>query len=87
MPNCREVTHLIASEEITRAGLFTRIALRMHLMMCSHCRRYSRQVGLMGAVARRLWGSGVDDPGDLKKLEAKILAASRKTPGAADWKE
>lgn len=87
MLNCREVTHLIASEEIARTGLLTRIGLRVHLMMCRYCRRYARQVGLMGAVARQLWGAGVDDPAELEKLEAQILAASQKTPGATDQKE
>jgi len=41
----------------------------------------------MGDIARQVWGSNTVDPPELKELEAKILAESRKTPGTADQKE
>lgn len=87
MMNCREATHLVASGDAARAGLFTRIGLRIHLMMCGHCRRYARQVGLLGAVARQMWGPGADDPAELEAMKSKILAAFPETPGTADQKE
>jgi predicted anti-sigma-YlaC factor YlaD len=83
MLNCREAVRHIASEDIARAGLLKRIELRLHLMMCSHCRRYSRHVGLLGAAARRLWGPELEDPAELKRLEMEIVAAARRTDDCA----
>ncbi|PIV80831.1 hypothetical protein COW53_07650, partial [bacterium CG17_big_fil_post_rev_8_21_14_2_50_64_8] len=52
---------LAASEEIARAGLLRRMEFRLHLMMCRHGPNYVRQVGLIGAAARRRMGSAAED--------------------------
>ena len=34
----------------------TRLSVRLHLMMCRHCRRYAAQLREIGAVARKILG-------------------------------
>jgi hypothetical protein len=73
MLNCREVTRKIASEEFAEAGWRQRLGVRLHLLMCRHCRRYAAQLRAVGALARNLWGPGSEDPDVLKRLEEAIL--------------
>ncbi|PIV81615.1 hypothetical protein COW53_03415 [bacterium CG17_big_fil_post_rev_8_21_14_2_50_64_8] len=79
MLKCHEVSRLAASEEIARAGLWRRMEFRLHLMMCRHCRNYVRQVGLIGAAARRLMGTAAEDAQAVERLEAEIMEAVRKS--------
>ena len=78
MLQCREVSRLIASEDIRHAGLARRLELRLHLAMCRQCRNYARQVGLMGSVARRLWGAESEDPEEIARLERDVLEAAER---------
>ncbi|HEY2158191.1 MAG TPA: zf-HC2 domain-containing protein [Isosphaeraceae bacterium] len=51
---CREASRL-ASESLDRdLGAIDRLALRSHLLCCSACRRYRRQIGLLRDAMRRL---------------------------------
>jgi hypothetical protein len=54
MLSCREVTQLVAGEQLARAGLGTRLSLRLHLLMCNHCRKYVDQLRQIGRAARQL---------------------------------
>jgi len=45
--NCREVTRLSLEGEDRRLGLFDRIGIRLHLMICDACPRFAKQVKLM----------------------------------------
>jgi predicted anti-sigma-YlaC factor YlaD len=50
---CCEATRL-ASESLDRdLGALDRLALRSHLLCCSACRRYRRQIGLLRDALRR----------------------------------
>jgi len=82
MLKCREVSRLAASEEITRAGFWRRMEFRLHLMICRHCRNYVRQVGLIGAAARRLMGTTDEDAAAVARLEAEIIDAVRRGDGS-----
>ncbi len=73
MLSCKEVTSKIASEEFAEAGWRQRLGVRLHLLMCRHCRRYATQLRSLGELARNLWGSGFEDPDTLKRLERSIL--------------
>jgi hypothetical protein len=77
MLNCRELTHLVATDALADAGWFTRLQFRLHLMICRNCRRYVTQMGILGDLARRLWGPGTADPVVLDRLEQKILQTLR----------
>lgn len=76
MLRCREVTRLVASEDIRNAGLLTRLEFRLHLMMCRHCREYVHQMGLIGQLARRLWGTDAEDPEEVARIEREVLRAA-----------
>ncbi len=73
MPNCKEVARLIASEELADAGRSKRALVRIHLLMCRHCRRYAAELRAIGAAARDRWDSGVPDRSALERLESSIL--------------
>ncbi len=73
MLSCKEVTRKIASEEFAEAGWHQQLGVRLHLLMCRHCRRYATQLRSFGELARNLWGSGSEDPDTLKRLERSIL--------------
>lgn len=82
MLRCREVSRLVASDDIARAGYVRRLELRLHLLMCRHCRNYARQIHLMGSAARQLWGAGSEDPEQTLRLEQELLGALREAGGS-----
>jgi len=73
MLKCREVTYLVASGEISEAGWLKQLEVRLHWMMCRHCRLYAAQLEKLGVMARRVWGPGTTDPAILARLENRIL--------------
>ncbi len=76
MLSCKEVTRLLAGDELERASWARRLAVRLHLRMCWHCRRYAAQLRAIGRAARSLWGAHpkkAEDPETLKRLEEAIL--------------
>jgi hypothetical protein len=69
---CSEVTRLIASEELRRAPIRRRLAVRLHLLRCVHCRRYARELRLLGAAIRDEFRRLVPDRAELERLEATV---------------
>jgi len=66
MLNCRQATALVLQAEDRTLDWPERLRLRLHLMMCTPCPRFVRQVKLMrGAVGQ--WRQYVDEdrPDDL----------------------
>lgn len=47
MLKCREVPQEIEGMHDGQLGWRRQIALRLHLLICHHCRRYVRQLGVM----------------------------------------
>jgi len=74
MLKCKQVTHLVASDEITSLSWWGRWQVRLHLLMCVHCRRYVRQVRAIGRAARELWGAPPVDEKERERLEREILS-------------
>jgi hypothetical protein len=72
MLRCKEVVHLVASEELAESGWMKRLTVRMHLAMCRHCRRYAKQIRELGRAAREIWTAGVDDEDSIRRIEAAI---------------
>jgi len=68
MLKCRDVERKIGSDEILDAGLMERLAVRMHLAMCRHCRNYARQVRAIGNAARSVYEGFREDPERLARL-------------------
>lgn len=44
LPSCREVAAQLSQEQDAAKPVHRRLTLRVHLMMCRHCRRYERQL-------------------------------------------
>lgn len=77
MPTCREVARAIATDELATAAWPRRLALRVHLLGCRHCRRYAAQIRAIGRAARDLFHPRETDPQRLERLEEKILRGER----------
>ncbi len=73
MLNCREVSRLIASDELADAVWSDRALVRLHLLMCRHCRGYAAQLRAIGAAARDRSDSDVVDRAAFEKLQNSIL--------------
>ena len=73
MLSCKEVTRRIATEESAAGSWRERFALRLHLAMCRHCRRYVRQMREIGRAVRHFVASAPVDPEIVRKLETGIL--------------
>ncbi len=76
MLSCKEVARKIASDEFQGEGWRDRLAVRLHLLGCRHCRRYKAQLRSIGTAARNLWGLHSEDPPNLERLERRILEQS-----------
>ena len=73
MLKCRELTRMIASDELAEARWPVRLGGWLHLLMCQHCRRYAQQIRTLAAGARRSWGPETEDSARLDQLERRIL--------------
>lgn len=81
MLRCRDVTRLVASEEIRTAPWMTRIGVRLHLVFCRHCRRYVRELARIGAAVRDLYRDAADEPDREEAVIRAILGPSGGPPG------
>ncbi|MBD2858033.1 zf-HC2 domain-containing protein [Spongiibacter sp. KMU-158] len=59
MLNCRQVTELACARLDGELSALRRVQIHMHLMICSHCRRFQRQFKqsqeVASALAAKLW--------------------------------
>ncbi len=80
---CREVVELVGTDRLATASLRERVGVRMHLLMCRHCRAYVRSLRRLAEMARQL--TGVDVAADGRRgaeLLARVRrAAAEGTPG------
>lgn len=51
--SCREATKILLQGEDRSMPLGERLSLRLHQRICSNCRRFARQVGLMSQASAR----------------------------------
>ncbi|MFC5301473.1 zf-HC2 domain-containing protein [Azospira restricta] len=56
MKTCKEVHRLVIEGQDRTLPLSHRIAVRLHLMMCSACRRFEAQMNLLRQALRRFPG-------------------------------
>jgi hypothetical protein len=83
MLRCKKLTEMVASDELTDAGLWLRLKIRLHLMMCRHCARYAAQIRSIGAKARERFDSSEEQP-DVEDLQRRILEAAGKPRNERD---
>lgn len=68
MLRCKEVTTMVARGDLDDAGLWLRMKVRLHLMMCRHCAKYTSQLRDIGARARERFHTP-----DVEDLQKRIL--------------
>jgi anti-sigma factor ChrR (cupin superfamily) len=71
MLKCRDVGQQIGTDGIQHSGLMKRLAVRLHLMMCRHCRAYARQIRAIGKAARDINASSAD-PTTVARMKRRI---------------
>ncbi len=74
MRTCKEVATAIGQDDVRTLPWWRGLALRLHLLMCPHCRRYAAQVRAIGTAARRLFREDAEDPQTLERLQETILS-------------
>jgi len=62
MLNCHDTTRLLSESRERPLTWRERMALRLHVMMCSGCRRFGQQVRLLAVAARRYRQDEKDSP-------------------------
>ncbi len=70
---CKDVAEAIGRDEWRAAPRWRRLALRLHLLMCPHCRRYAAQIRAIGTAARSLLREHGEDPKVFERLRETIL--------------
>ncbi len=84
MLTCKDVAKAIGQDEWRTASWRRRLALRAHLLMCRHCRRYAAQIQAIGTAARSLFREQGEDPKALERLQERILSRRSTTPGSGE---
>ncbi len=79
MMKCKEVATLLDMEQVAGESFWRRAGVRLHLMMCQHCRRFARQIRQLRAGAQSM-RSAIDSEASDAGLEEKIA----RTLGLAD---
>jgi predicted anti-sigma-YlaC factor YlaD len=80
MLRCREVAELVGTDRFATASLRERLGVRMHLLMCRHCRAYVRSLRQIANTARRLAESMMPPTDEVRAGD--ILAAVRREAAA-----
>lgn len=57
MMRCKEVSTLMSTGSLDDASWRVRLAVRLHLSMCRHCRAFKRQLEALATAARTLSAS------------------------------
>lgn len=52
MMNCQQATRLLSEAQERQLSLGEKWALKFHVMMCSGCRKFSRQMNTLRDIAR-----------------------------------
>jgi predicted anti-sigma-YlaC factor YlaD len=76
MLRCNEVAAIVGSGELDEAGWRRRLSVRLHLMMCRHCRRYARQIAALGELTRKLVGREAETRDELERRILESIPSS-----------
>ena len=73
MLRCKDLVRLAASDELAEAPWKRRLGVRLHVLICRHCRRYLAQLGELRTVSRRSFETTSEDAEILGRLERRLL--------------
>ena len=76
MLRCKQVTTMVARDDLADAGPWVRLQVRLHLLMCRNCARYVSQIRELGVKLRERFRHE-DEPIDTERLQRRILDAAR----------
>lgn len=72
MMNCQQATRLLSDEQERELSLKDRATLKFHLMMCSGCRNFGKQMGTLRDIAHHYArGSENEKDADTSKNTSK----------------
>lgn len=73
MLTCKEVVKVVSSDD--RASWRKRLQVRMHLLICRHCRKYVQQLEHLGTGVRRLFrpSKNHEHSDEIQRIEAEVL--------------
>lgn len=69
MISCKNISKLLASDQLARQRWWTRMEVRMHLAMCDFCSRFARQLAQLRSGVRQVHE---EDDADAD-LEARVI--------------
>lgn len=61
MRSCKEISRLTSDSLDSELPLMTRMGMRMHMWMCTHCARFLEQLQLLQKIFRRYEEQAVSD--------------------------
>ena len=73
MLNCSDVARSLASGEQADGGRRRRLAIRLHLLWCPHCRRYAAQLALLGRASKKAMQHGPGGDGGSSESQTARL--------------
>lgn len=73
MLTCKEASRTIAADELSTVGWRQQLAVKFHLLICRHCRRYARQMRRIGEAAKEVFGDQTAEPEARDRLRSAIL--------------
>ena len=83
MLRCKQVSTMMARDDLAEAGPWLRLKVRLHLMMCRHCTRYAEQLRAIGVKARENFRPSDERP-DIEDLRRRILESADKSRAERD---
>lgn len=75
MMSCKEASTLLSTGQLADAPLARRLAVRLHLAMCGHCRAFRRQLAQLARAARAVAAALEREPGP--EFESRIALRLR----------
>lgn len=83
MIKCKEVSQLVSRSLDNKLSLKERFALKLHLLMCKYCMRFSQQLKKLNVAIRSMSKNIEDDeniklPSEAKKRIVKSLESDSK---------
>ena len=70
--SCREVSKLVAEGALEEAPLWAFCLIRFHLFYCRDCRKFAREIALLGHAARE-WSKRLVEPAAVEAFERKLI--------------
>jgi hypothetical protein len=71
MLNCRQITRLVSQSMDAKLPWHQRLAVRVHLLYCSWCRRYASQIQFLRKATKELANLADDEAPERLSEDAK----------------